>query len=188
MGLIEINIVYWNQSLISWPCCVIVHVCLQLFIVHLVYPIVQKWSVHPHVIKWFQCGLYTYLHIVWRQFLYTLWFYMVIVFIWSNCGLPFNDFNFYVWVRKNSCLYCLLFLFCATMLKLVRLQIILSCSQQNIFILVDKVFQHISVGLSRLVDRLFTNLLNINLTETRKKELSLQVRNNLEYSNSNLPN
>ena len=52
----------------------------------------------------------------------------------------------------------------------------------------DKVFQHISVGLSRLIDRLFTNLLNINLTEIRKKELSLQVRNNLEYSNSNLPN
>ena len=28
-------------------------------------------------------------------------------------------------------------------------------------------FQHISVGLSRLIDRLFTNLLNINITETR---------------------
>ena len=28
-------------------------------------------------------------------------------------------------------------------------------------------FQHISVGLSRLINRLFTNLLNINFTETR---------------------
>ena len=27
-------------------------------------------------------------------------------------------------------------------------------------------FQHISVGLSRLIGRLFTNLLNINITET----------------------
>ena len=40
-------------------------------------------------------------------------------------------------------------------------------SEQNIFILVDKIFQYISVGLSRLIDRLFTNLLNINITETR---------------------
>ena len=28
-------------------------------------------------------------------------------------------------------------------------------------------FQHISVGLSRLIDRLLTDLLNINITETR---------------------
>ena len=34
-------------------------------------------------------------------------------------------------------------------------------------VLNDKMFQHISVGLSRLIDRLFTNLLNINITETR---------------------
>ena len=49
----------------------------------------------------------------------------------------------------------------------IKLQVISSCSEQNIFILVDKIFQHISVGLSRLIDRLFTNLLNINFTETR---------------------
>ena len=42
VGLIEINMVYWNQSRIGWPCYVIVHVCIQLLIVHLVYPIVQK--------------------------------------------------------------------------------------------------------------------------------------------------
>ena len=52
-------------------------------------------------------------------------------------------------------------------LKEVKLQVIWSCSEQNIFILVDKMFQHISVGLSRLIDRLFTNLLNINIPETR---------------------
>ena len=28
-------------------------------------------------------------------------------------------------------------------------------------------FQHVSVGLPRLIDRLFTNLLNINIIETR---------------------
>ena len=28
-------------------------------------------------------------------------------------------------------------------------------------------FQHISAGLSKLIDRLFTNLLNINIIETR---------------------
>ena len=47
----------------------------------------------------------------------------------------------------------------------------MSCSEQNVFILVDKMFQYISVGLSRLIDRLFTNLLNINFTETRTKEI-----------------
>ena len=53
------------------------------------------------------------------------------------------------------------------MLKVVKSQVIWSCSEQNIFISVDKIFQHISVGLSRLIDRLFSNLLNINITETR---------------------
>ena len=47
-----------------------------------------------------------------------------------------------------------------------KLQVISSWSEQTIFILVDKMFQHISVCLSRLIDRLFTNLLNINITET----------------------
>ena len=61
----------------------------------------------------------------------------------------------------------MLFLFWAIVLKVVKSQVIWSYSEQNIFILVDKMFQHISVGLSRLIDRLFTNLLNINITETR---------------------
>ena len=67
------------------------------------------------------------------------------------------------------CLYCPYFLFRAIVLKVVKSQVIPSSSEQNIFILVDKIFQHISVGLSRLIDRLFTNLLNINFTETRTK-------------------
>ena len=32
-------------------------------------------------------------------------------------------------------------------------------------------FQHISVHLSRLIDRLFTNLLNINIAETSAEEI-----------------
>ena len=82
-------------------------------------------------------------------------------------GLRLNDFNFYViLVRNICCLYSVLFLFWAIVLKVVKLQVIWSCSEQNIFITVDKMFQHISVALSRLIDRLFTNLLNINITET----------------------
>ena len=64
------------------------------------------------------------------------------------------------------CLYCQLFLFCEIVLKVVKLQVIVSCSEQNIFILVDKMFQNISVLLSRLIDRIFTYLLNINITKT----------------------
>ena len=58
------------------------------------------------------------------------------------------------------------FLFWAIVLKVVKLQVIWSCSEQNIFILVDKMFQHISVGLSRLIDRLFTKFTNITVTRT----------------------
>ena len=66
-----------------------------------------------------------------------------------------------------QCVFLVLGMFWAIVLKVVKLQIIWSCSEQNIFILVDKMFQHISAGLSNLIDRLFTNLLNINITETR---------------------
>ena len=52
------------------------------------------------------------------------------------------------------------------MLKVVKFHVISRCSEQNIFILVDKMFQHISVRLSRMVDRLFKNVLNITITET----------------------
>ena len=95
-------------------------------------------------------------------------FCMETVFYCSNFGLRFNDFNFYI-MGKKYVLYCLLFLFYAIVLKVVKLQVILSCSEQNIFILVDKMVQHITVGLSSLIDRLFTNLMNINITLTCTK-------------------
>ena len=77
--------------------------------------------------------------------------------------------------KKYMLFLRLLFLFCTIVLKVVnlvlkvvnlKLQAISSCSEQNIFILVNKMFQHNSVRLSRLIDRLFTYLLNINITET----------------------
>ena len=70
------------------------------------------------------------------------------------------------WVRNIFCHYCVLFLFWAIVLKVLTLQVISSCAEQNIFISVDKMFQHICVRLSRLINRLFKNLLNINKTET----------------------
>ena len=45
------------------------------------------------------------------------------------------------WVRNICYLYCVLFLFWAIVLKIVKLQVISSCSEQNIFILVDKMLQ-----------------------------------------------
>ena len=53
--------------------------------------------------------------------LYTLWFYMVIVFILSNRGLPFNDFNFNVMGKKImfSLLFAILALCnCVEMMKI----------------------------------------------------------------------
>ena len=90
---------------------------------------------------------------------------MTTVFFCSNFGLRLYDFNFYVLEKTVCYLCCLPFLFCAVVLKVVKLQVIWSCSEQNVFILVDKMFQHISVRLSRLIDILFTNLLNINIKE-----------------------
>ena len=73
------------------------------------------------------------------------------------------------------------------MLKVVKLQVIWSCSEQNIFILIDRMFQHISVGLSRLIDRLFTNLLNINITETLTEGIKSSDGEEFRIFNSNLP-
>ena len=53
----------------------------------------------------------------------------------------------------------------------VKLQVISSCSEQNIFSLVDNMFQHISLLFSGLIDRFFTYLLNINIMETRSQEI-----------------
>ena len=61
----------------------------------------QKWSDHPHVNKWFQCGQYIYLHIVWRVILYTVWFCMATVFIWSISGPLCYGSNLYVIGKEN---------------------------------------------------------------------------------------
>ena len=61
----------------------------------------QKWSGHPRMFMWFQCGQYIYLHIVWRQFLYTDRFCMATVFIWSISGPLFYGFNLYVTGKRN---------------------------------------------------------------------------------------
>ena len=50
------------------------------------------------------------------------------------------------------CPYCPQFLFSAIVVKVVKLRVILSCSEQNIFVLGDKMFQLISVLLSSLID------------------------------------
>ena len=50
------------QSLIGWPCYVIVHVCLQLFTVHLVYPIVQKGVKSDQTIHMLSSGFNSLVH------------------------------------------------------------------------------------------------------------------------------
>ena len=60
-----------------------------------------------------------------------------------------------VFVPSVCCLYCPQ-VFCGIVLKVVKCQVISSCSEQNIFILVDKMFQPISVLLSRLIIHIFT--------------------------------
>ena len=92
------------QSLIGWPCYVIFHVCLQLlwFILFTrLFKRESKWSGQPHVNKWFQCGQYIYLHIVWRVILYAVWFCMATVFIWSISGPLFYGSNLYVIGKEN---------------------------------------------------------------------------------------
>ena len=74
---------------------------------------------------------------------------METVFYGPNFGLRLNDFSFYVMGKK----YMLPLLSAFYVLKVVKLQTISSYSEQNIFILLDKMFQHISVLLSRLIER-----------------------------------
>ena len=81
---------------------------------------------------------------------------METVFYCSNFGVTFNDFILYVMVRNMCWLYCLLFLFCVIVLKVVKLQVIRTVLNKNILILVHKMFQHISLRLSRPINRLFT--------------------------------
>ena len=63
---------------------VIVHVCLQLFIVHLLYPIVQAIHMWFIMVSVWPVYLFAYSMAV---ILYTLWFSMVTVFICSSRGL-----------------------------------------------------------------------------------------------------
>ena len=101
--------------------------------------------------EWGQYTLFAYSMAV---ILDTLGFCMEKVFYCSNFGFRLNDFNFYVmgkayvvFIVRNSC-------FGAIVLKVVKLQVISSCSEQNIFILVHKMHNVslISVLLSRLID------------------------------------
>ena len=150
MGLIEINLVW---SLPGWPCYIIVHVCFSTAIDHLLLSIVQKWQEHL-VVRCFQWGKYVQFACSMVVILYTLWLSMMTVIFCWNLGCHLNDFNFYVMGKKYMLSLLCAFLVWAIVLKVVKLQVILSCSEQNIFILVDKMFWHISVGLSRLIDRL----------------------------------
>ena len=81
----------------------------------------------------------------------TLRFCMEELFFCSNLGLRLNDINCYVMGKKYMLSLCLLFLFCGIVIKVVKLQVISSYSEQNIFILVYNMFQHISVHSSRLM-------------------------------------
>ena len=144
LGLIEINIVCWNQLLrlnmlrhrppsvffmFSTDCSKVTRssTCDQM---------VSMWPVY----------LFAYSMAV---LLYTHWFSMVTVFICSNLGLRLNDFNFYVMCKKYTLsLLSALLILCNRVEKVVKLQVISSCSEQNIFILVDK---NVSTYLSRFV-------------------------------------
>ena len=91
---------------------------------------------------------------------------METVFYCSNSELRFNDFNLYVMGKKYVLFLSSAILVLCNRVKVVKLQVILSCPEQNILILVDKMFRHISVRLSRLIGRLFISLLYINSTKT----------------------
>ena len=96
-------------------------------------------------------------------YLYTLVFHGDSIYLLKSWA-PFKWFQyFYVMGKKYAVFTDCFFLFCAIVLKVVKLQVISSCPEQNIFILVSRMFQQISVRLSRLIDRLFTNLLNIHI-------------------------
>ena len=111
--------------------------------------------------EWDQYILFAYMAII----LDALGFCMETVFYCPNLGLRLND-HFYAMGKKYMLSVCPQFLFCTKVLKVVKLQVVSSCSERNILILVNQMFQHISVLLSRLIDKLFTYSLNINIRET----------------------
>ena len=77
-----------------------------------------------------------------------------------------NNFNFYVKGKKFVLSLLSSFFVLCNRVKSSKIIVISSCSEQNIFILVYKIFQLISELLSRLIDRLFPYLLNNNIRET----------------------
>ena len=95
--IIEINVVWWSQSFIGWPCYVTVQVCLQLLLSRsLTYcSEVLRTSTCDHMISIGQeCSICI------AVILYRLWFSMVTVIFWWILGLRLNDFKFYVIGKK----------------------------------------------------------------------------------------
>ena len=71
----------------------------------------------------------------------------------------------------------MLFLFSSIVLKVLKLKVISSSSEQNIFTLVDKMFSYISVRLLRLIDLpIFTDFFLLN--KHVLKDLSLPKMKN----------
>ena len=105
-----------------------------------------------------------------------IWYGGEFIYVWILHGDSISlfrswaPFRWVQFVRDGQEIYAVFTVwyscFCAIVLKVVKLQVISGCSKQNIFILVYKIFQYISLQLSRLMDTLFTNLLNINITQT----------------------
>ena len=113
---------------------------------------------------------------------------MATVFIWSISGPLFYGSNLYIIGKKMCCLYCPYFCFVQIVFKEVKLQVISSCSEQNIFSLVTKCFNIFQY----FFQDWFTDFSHIYwilpLWKHVPKELSLQMMKNSEYSNSTLPN
>ena len=89
------------QSLIGWPCYVIVHVCLQLFMIHLVTTLLFKRAKVIRLSTCYQVVSMWPVYLVWRVILYTVWFCMATVFIWSISGPLFYGSNLYVIGKEN---------------------------------------------------------------------------------------
>ena len=72
-------------------------------------------------------------------------FCMATVFIWSISGLLFYGFNLYVIGKKNVLSLFSVISVLWIVFKVVKIQVISSCSESKICSLVDIMFQHISV-------------------------------------------
>ena len=113
-----------------------VHVCLQLLLFMVSYLLFG--SAKDVYIIWFQWGKNVPFAYSMTVILYRLWFSMVTVIFWWILSLRLNDFNCTWLVRNIWCLYSVLFLFWTIVLKVVKLQVIWSCSEQNILFWLTK--------------------------------------------------